>query len=102
MTEGLGPDREELLADWREALQSQEPLGKCQQVGCDGKLRATPAVISQGVVWLEAECDTCHRGVALPNGRRKVQTPGAFGEVHQVALSVGGPDWRERAVGPDY
>jgi hypothetical protein len=101
-----------LLAEWMQAVQSQEPTGDCPRAWCDGKLRATPAIITGGVVWLEAECDTCRHPVASPNGRRQTpagRRPGPLAQVHRVALRLSGdgdggpraPDWRELQAG-DY
>jgi hypothetical protein len=112
-SDGLDDDRAALLAEWMQAVQSQEPTGDCPRPGCDGKLRATPAIVTAGVVWLEAECDTCRYPVASPNGWRQTpagRRPGPLAEVHRVAFRVSGgdgtegrvPDWRERAVGGDY
>lgn len=64
-------DAARILADtWQGYVETQTALGDCQRPGCDGTLRATPAIITGSVVWLEAECDTCYLGVAFPNGKR--------------------------------
>jgi len=97
------PDRDTLIGQWRQSVASQEPLGPCQRTGCDGTIRATPPVVTPRVVWLEAECDTCGKGVVMPNGRRRTEPE--RGPLAPVDVLAGGRaardesarDWREAA-----
>jgi hypothetical protein len=96
------PDRDTLIAEWTAAVRTQIPLGACPRPGCDGVVRATPPVVTPGVVWLEAECDACHCGVAQPNGKRREEP--AAGPRSRVQVLTGGVrlpdgarDWREVA-----
>lgn len=97
------PDVQALIDDWKLAVETQEPIGPCTRPGCDGLIRATPPVVTPAVTWLEAECDHCGSGVALPNGRRKpapASGPLATVRVMNVlhAPTPGsGRDWREAA-----
>lgn len=79
------------VEQWRPLVESQHPVGDCHRPRCGGKLRALPPTIVAGVVWLEAECDTCHTGVGLPDGRR-ADIPRTLRPVRDVPAG----DWRAR------
>lgn len=108
----LPADRDALLAQWVDLVQTQEPTGTCPTINCDGHLRALPAEAVGTVLFLEAECDHCGRVVASPNGRKTTPVTArpalASFTVHRVQLAAVGadaarvPDWRERAVGTDW
>jgi hypothetical protein len=96
------PARAQLLADWMDAVQRQEPTGDCGRLGCDGKLRPLPATVTGSVVFLDAECDACGRVVSSPNGKRTGWEPP--GTVRPATdrwreLAAAGPDWAQRAAG---
>lgn len=110
---GLDETRLALLREWMDAVASQEPQGECPDPNCVGQLRAVPADVVGGVVYLEADCDECGRAVVSPNGRRAepaARRRGPLAQVHQVVLRSNGPDgtgvrvpdWRERAIGGDF
>lgn len=90
-------DRAGMLEHWAALVATQDPIGTCKRPGCDGTLRALPPTVVAGLVWLEAECDTCWTGVGLPDGRR-ADPPRTLRPVQPLtgAVTDPGSDWRAR------
>lgn len=92
MTDIPATDLADTLHDWQTLVLTQDPVGPCRRADCDGTLRALPPAKVGGILWLEAECDTCHAGVGLPDGRRA--TPPA--SLRRLATVASMEDWRKR------